>query len=435
MRVLINAQMLPGGLGGGTEQFLMGLVYGLGRANDGPEEYILIGHWKDTEWLRPYLGPNQKIVFGKPDRREQVKQLLGPMLVPVRMARRGLRRLLSGRPCSTASVVPDSNGFYESFGAEVIHFPFQIFARCTIPAIYNPHDLQHLHFPEFFSEEQIACRETSYREGCQRARAVVAESKAVKDDLVQLYGLQPDKVTVIPRGAPTTLYDPPSQALLDHVRQKYALAHQFVLYPGQTWPHKNHLRLLEAIHRLRERHGVRLNVVCTGRKNDFWPTIEAQLARLKLAEQVFFPGYVSGSELRALYHACEFVVFPSLFEGGGFPIVEAFQEGAPVACSAIPPLQEYGGDAVFMFDPSSVESIVQALVRLFSDSKLRATLTSRGGERATLFSWERTGRMYRALYRRVAGRALSQEDQQLLTENLRTLVLDSAVFWTECAHK
>ena len=174
MRVLINAQMLPGGLGGGTEQFLMGLVYGLGRANDGPEEYILIGHWKDTEWLRPYLGPNQKIVFGKPDRREQVKQLLGPMLVPVRMARRGLRRLLSGGPCSTASVVPDSNGFYESFGAEVIHFPFQIFARCTIPAIYNPHDLQHLHFPEFFSEEQIACREASYREGCQRARASTA---------------------------------------------------------------------------------------------------------------------------------------------------------------------------------------------------------------------------------------------------------------------
>jgi hypothetical protein len=138
MRVLINAQMLPGGLAWGTEQFLMGLVYGLGRASDGPEEYILIGHWKDPKWLQPYLGPNQKIVSGKPDRRERLREILGPLWLPAHLARRMVRSWVSGRPYSTTSVVPDSDGFYESFGAEVIHFPFQIFARCAIPTVSSP---------------------------------------------------------------------------------------------------------------------------------------------------------------------------------------------------------------------------------------------------------------------------------------------------------
>src|SRR2546422_459621 len=108
MRVLINAQMLPG-LGGGTEQYLLGLVYGLGRLSDGPEEYILIGHWQDPEWLRPYLGPNQRIVRGRPDRRERLKDFLGPLVPPARMVRRLARRLISDGRTSVPSVVTDSD--------------------------------------------------------------------------------------------------------------------------------------------------------------------------------------------------------------------------------------------------------------------------------------------------------------------------------------
>jgi glycosyltransferase involved in cell wall biosynthesis len=416
MRVVINAQMLSGGLGGGTEQFLMGLVYGLGRASDGPEEYTLVGHWREPDWLEPYLGPNQRIVRGKPDRNERAKELLGPLLAPARAVRRLARRMTSGRHYSTAALVPDSGGFYEAFGAEVAHFPFQIFVRCAIPSIYNPHDLQHLHFPEFFTEEQIACREASYREACRHSRAVVAASSAVRDDLVRSYELDPGKVVVIPCGAPTVLYESPTRGILDGVRERFGLPEEYVFYPGQTWPHKNHLRLLEAIAELRERHAIRLNLVCTGRKNDFWPTLQQEISSRGLSEQVFFLGYVNGPELRAIYHFSKFVVFPSLFEGGGFPVVEALQEGVAVACSAIPPLQEYGGDAVLQFDPLSAESIGQALLRLYGDSDLRAALKIRGRERVRLFSWERTGKMYRALYRKVSGRTLSEEDRQLLQE-------------------
>ena len=426
LRVVINAQLLPDGHGGGCEQFLMGLVYALGRLQPGPEEYILIGHPRNLDWLKPYLGPNQKIVPKPMNLTERVKNLPEPLLRPARKVWREARRLLSVHGNLAAVQVAESDGFYESLGAEVIHFPFQSFTRCKLPTIFNPHDLQHVHLPQFFSSEQIGWRETVYREACAYARAVCAESQAVKDDLVRFYGIDPDKVYVIYRGAPTSLYDLPSRHLMHAVAQKYALPRHFALYPAQTWPHKNHVRLLEAIHLLRERHATRLNLVCTGYKNDFWPTIRDRIKQLGLGEQVFFIGYAGSGELRALYRLSQFVVFPSLFEGGGFPVVEAFEEGVPVACSSIPALQEYGGDAVLAFDPTSVEGIARALLSISRKTELRATLRMRGGERIGCFSWEQTGKMYRALYRKVAGQTLSEEDQHLLTDRLCSPSLKNA---------
>lgn len=414
LKILINAELIPGGHTGGTEQFLMGLVYALGRL-DGPEEYAVIGHYQNLNWLEPYLGPNQKIL---PDwgRFPGVKRLLGPLRRPAGEIWWWVHRVLSANGSSRVFTLPVSNGFYESLHADVIHFPFQSFTRCELPSVFNPWDLQHIHFPQFFSQEQILRREVIYRGACSYARAVVAASQAVKDDLVRSYKLDPERVFVIRTGVPSAMYDPPTEQMLREVDRKYRLPKFFAFYPAQTWQHKNHLRLLEAIHGLRKHRGVLLNLVCTGRKNDFWLTIENRLNELGLNGQVSFLGYVAPKELRALYRLSQFVVFPSLFEGAGLPVLEAFQETAPVACSAIPPLQEYGGDAVLQFDPTCVESIARALQQISSDEKLRARLRMRGTERVRLFTWERTGRMYRALYRKVAGRMLSQEDWQLLGE-------------------
>jgi len=107
-------------------------------------------------------------------------------------------------------------------------------------------------------------------------------------------------------------------------------------------------------------------------------------------------------------------VFPSLFEGGGFPVIEAFLEGTAVACSNVTSLPEYGGDAVLLFDPNSSTSIAEAVARLWTDDALRADLRAKGSRRVTTFNWDKTARTYRALYRKVAGRSLSEEDRELL---------------------
>jgi glycosyltransferase involved in cell wall biosynthesis len=99
-------------------------------------------------------------------------------------------------------------------------------------------------------------------------------------------------------------------------------------------------------------------------------------------------------------------------------VLEAFLEGTPVACSAVTALPEYGGDAVHLFDPTSVESIAEAMRRMAMDAELRAELRQRGAVRIRLFTWERTAKTYRALYRKAAERRLSDEDRSLLASAL-----------------
>jgi glycosyltransferase involved in cell wall biosynthesis len=313
--------------------------------------------------------------------------------------------------------VAASDGRYERLGADLVHFPVQGFVRCALPSVYNPHDLQHRHYPQFFPPHTRAWRDATYAAGCRESRAVVVEAHWVRHDLVRQYAVDPAKISVIPMAPPTDLYGAVTESDLLEVRSRFRLPPAFALYPAQTWPHKNHLGLLRAVDLLRREHGTPLGLVCTGRQNDFWPRIEQEINALGLAGHVHFLGFVVPADLRALYRLAEFVVFPSLFEGGAFPLLEAFREGAPVACSAVTSLPEYAGDAALYFDPSSTESMAGAMRRLLGDPRLRATLRARAVARVGSFTWEQTAKRYRALYRKVAGRALSEEDRSLLAHD------------------
>ena len=376
---------MPGGESGGVEQFVLGLVKSLGRLTDGPEEYVVVAHRDAPTWLEPWLGPNQRLVVGTP---------------PPGRVRRALRRASRRSPLAT-------DGFFESLGVVAVHFPYQSFVDCRLPTIYNPHDLQHRHYPEFFTKEQLAWRETMQSQGCRRADAVAAESEWARQDVIRQYGVDPAKVNAIARGAPTELYPPPSEEAVADVRRRLELPEAFAFYPAQTWPHKNHLRLVEALELLRTRDGLRVHLVCTGKTTEHWREIQTRLGELRLEDQVRHLGYVEPVELRALYRLAQFVVVPSLFEGGGFPLLEAFAERTPVACSAATALPETGGDAVLLFDAVSVDGIAEALRRMTTDEELRATLQRRGDERIKHFRWQRTAEAYLDLYRRVARRAAS----------------------------
>ncbi len=311
----------------------------------------------------------------------------------------------------------EPGSIFDSLGSQVVHFPFQSFAHTAAPSIYNPHDLQHLHFPEFFTTEDYAKRERLYPDACRSAAAVVVESRWIKDDIVGQYGIDPDKIHVVLWGAPTEAYEPPLVDAVVRLRHELRLPDSFALYPAQTWAHKNHVRLAQALRLLRDREGIRVDVVCTGTKNAHWPTIKREVERLGLEDQMRFLGFVSPQTLRGLYAAAQFLVFPSLFEGGGFPILEAFYEGTPVTCSNVTSLPEYAGDAALLFDPASVDQIASAMHRLALEPDLRSALRDKGSMRIERFTWERAATGYRAIYRSVAGGPLSEEDRSLLAEN------------------
>ncbi len=406
MRIAIDAQVTPGGEQGGVEQFVMSLIHALGKLDDGLEEYVIIVRPKHVNWLKPYLGGNQHLIV-RSSNWDSVRNALGPLRKPA-------RRLLQRARRALAVSLPESNGFYELLGAEVLHIPHQRFVRCLIPTIYNPHDLQYLHYPQFFMPAEIAEREIVYSAGCRYAQTVATDSQWVRHDVVRQFEISPDKVFAIPMGSPTTLYAALTDQDVVNVKRGFRLPETFALYPAQTWKHKNHPRLLEAIASLRDRDGIIINLVCTGKRGDFWHALQKQVRHLGLVNQVQFLGFVTPVEIRALYHLAQFIMYPSLFEGGGLPILEAFYEGTPVACSSVTSLPEYAGDAALFFNPTSTESIANALKQMTTNSDLRAELTQRGNARIKQFTWERTAKMYRALYRKVAGRPLSMEDQELL---------------------
>lgn len=346
----------------------MGLAHGLSGLADGPERYVFLCRPGETEWLRQYVSGPCSIIQGF--------GTSGP--------RDGL---------------PVSDGTLESLGAGLIHFTRQDAFLTQLPSIYQPWDLQHLHLPSFFEPDAIASRERRYRAFCSQARNVVVASSWGKADLVEQYGLAPDRITVIGVPAPTLAYAPPPSD--GEVGPE--LPHRFILYPAQTWRHKNHLRLLEALARLRDQHGLEIDLVCTGTTNEHFAVIQATIDRLGLRERVHFLGFISTDAMQAVYRRATALVFPSLFEGWGLPVIEAVSIGLPVACSRVTSLPEVVDDAALLFDPTDVAEIASAIERLWTDADLRDSLASRGRVRAAALTWDGTARAYRSLYRATAG--------------------------------
>jgi glycosyltransferase involved in cell wall biosynthesis len=392
---------------GGTAPALRSLLSALGSLTDGPEEYlIVVGADQQTDWLRP-LGANQRfVVRPKGPKRSPLHRALLPTVQRLRNV------LTHHRPWPEVTI---SDGFYENLGCDMVHFPSTWFTVCALPSVYNPHDLQHLHFPQFFEPTGVAWRDTVYSAGCHFAKTVIVNSQWVKDDVIQQYGTSPAKVQIIPEAPPTHFTAEPSADDLNRLKDRYGLPQDFALYPGVTWPHKNHLRLLNALAYLRDRRGLVVPLVCTGSRHEkSWSQIETRLTQLGLTEQVRFLGFVPQEDLRGLYRLARCMVLPTLFEANSLPIFEAWLEGTPVACSDITALPEQLMDAGLLFDPLDPTAIGDAVARLFTDTRLCEDLRAKGRRRLQDFNWKRTAKAYRAVYRRTAGQRLSEEDRMLL---------------------
>ncbi len=432
LRIGINAQLTADSGTGG----IIAVLRALARLTelDGPEEYVFVGPHSDPEWLRPLVQANHKIVRGPklptPSPVAATVKTNQRSLQPLRPLARGLRRLMgfnvagasdSATATAVESIPPSSKQrFFDALGCDVIHFPFQAYEACSVPIIFNPHDLQHLHYKEFFSEEEIAWREALYPAACRAADTVVVASKYIKGDIVEHLGIPPEKIQVIPWAPPPLSRSPNENDQTDSkaIRKKYGLNDgPFALYPAMTWEHKNHLRLLEAIAQLRDTENLKVQFACTGFKTEFWLRIESRLHELGLNELVKFPGLIPIEDLNALYRASQFVFVPTLYEAASAPVFEAWQHGAPVACSNVTSLPEQAGEAALLFDASSVNEIAAALSTMATDAVLRDQLRLRGTLRLEEFSWGRTARSYRAVYRRAAGQELNEEDRWLLSLN------------------
>lgn len=296
----------------------------------------------------------------------------------------------------------------EDLGIEVLHSPVQLFTKLDfrVPAVLNLHDLQHLHHPEHFSAGELDTRHRVWARSASLANAIIVSSDFVRQDLVARLALPTSKIHTVPISWNPAVEAGLQRFTAEAARGHYGLPARYAYYPAQFWPHKNHVRLLEALRSVREqRPGADLKLVLTGyRGHAGWPQIEQALARLGLANNVLCLDHVPVEHVAALYQASLFCVIPSTFEGSSQPVIEAQMLGVPVMCSNLPSISELVADRTgLLFDPLDPRDISAKMLRWVDDADDRRQHAERASARVRRErSLDRYARRVLDVYRSVA---------------------------------
>jgi glycosyltransferase involved in cell wall biosynthesis len=274
----------------------------------------------------------------------------------------------AGRVASLVSIAAQSGSLRLRMAeAKVVHYPFTVMlprARRTQATVQTLLDVQHLELPMLFSRAELAYRRLLYEGAAKTADVVVTISHFAKARMVELLGIDEERIRVAHLGVDTAKFTPH-----DGAREN------FVLYPARGWQHKNHARLIEAVALLRHDNSD-LRLVLTGGGLD---------ALGNLPEWVERKGLVSVEDLHALYRSAAVLAFPSLYEGFGLPPLEAMASGCPVAASNVGSIPEVVGTAAVLFDPHDPQEIAGGISEALSR---RAELTAAGAVQAARFTWE-----------------------------------------------
>lgn len=385
--------VLPGGENGGAKIFVLELLIRL--AEMAPEtQFVLLTHAASHDELAAMDRANvrRQMVTGPAEEKVALQPRLkrfASRLLPHLPGR--VRRLVGRVGYKVYGVLKrrrTSGNLLRELGADLLFCPFTAptYFEAGIPAVCTIYDLQYKTYPEFFSAEDVANRDRTFIEACRRATALAAISDYSRDASIAHGDLDPSRIRTIHLRMAKRIGQGNEKG--EEVLAHHGLcAQRYLIYPANFWKHKNHEMLLTAF-------GIACNagmpadikLVCTGAPGARQRWLMDAAQRMKLAGRVIFPGYLPNSELAALMANCTGVIFPSLYEGFGLPVIEAMAAGVPVACSNITSLPEVAADAAILFDPRVPTQIAEAMVSLAEDGALRERLVKSGDERAAEFS-------------------------------------------------
>jgi len=260
--------------------------------------------------------------------------------------------------------------------------------------VITVHDLA---FIRFAGEIPVPHRyDRHIRDSVMRADRIIAVSEATRRDVVELLGADPGRVVVVPEGAPDTLPAISDRDFAD-LRRRWGLPARFFLFVGTLEPRKNLPRLVRSFVRAADRIGEPSGLLLAGRPG--WAMDDLKDEVRKSPVPIATPGFVPVAVRNAALRAATALVMPSLWEGFGLPILEAFLARTPVLASDAGALPEVAGDAALLVDPRDEEGMADALVRLAGEPALRRDLARRGAGRVRAFTWERAARATLEVYR------------------------------------
>jgi glycosyltransferase involved in cell wall biosynthesis len=271
----------------------------------------------------------------------------------------------------------------------------------TLPrtrTLLTVHDLSFVRVPETASPSLKKYLDTVVPRSVAHADHVLADSQATKDDLVALYGVAEQKVTVLLSGVDPRFARVDVTDLMPALRAKYHIGDRpYIFSVGTVQPRKNYPRLIRALAALRA-EGHDIGLVIAGGRGWLDDPIYSAIRSNTLAQYVHLIGFADDEDLPALYSGATAFAFPSLYEGFGLPILEAFGCGTPVVTANVSSLPEVAGDTALMIDPTDTEALTDALRQLLQDSALRQRLIIGGLERVKQFSWDAAAQNLKSIY-------------------------------------
>ncbi len=382
--------VLPGGENGGAKVMTLELIRHLGRM--APDcEFILLTSARSHDELASLDSENV--------RRLCVSQPGGMLRASDNLALRARRFLarflppsgletLAGFYREVSEKAPAGASLMRRLDADLLFCPFTapFFFDPSVPMVSVVYDLQHIYYAQFFESAEIRERDRNFSRAFRLASRIVCISEFVRKTVLENAALPAQRVETIPILLPRRLPNV-SPAVRQRVLESLQLQpERYLLYPANFWPHKNHVLLLTALGIYRAAYPQSdLKLVLTGAPSRRRDELMEASRRMALSQAVVFPGYLPDEQMSALMGCCGALIFPSLFEGFGMPLLEAMAAGRPILSSNATSLPEVAGDAALFFDPRKPSEIADAIARIEADPELRSVLARKSSERLSAF--------------------------------------------------
>lgn len=394
MRIGVNCLRIFPNYSGGVNSFTLGLLSGFAAsANARAHDFVIVVTPQNRSFFSRFESvPNFRFLeiddyqFGMNRFRARVAATFSklPWRLRYRLPLLSLNNWLYG-PLA-ARLADEADLFY------VPYAPPPLFAYPDKPTVYSIHDLQHVHFPEFFTPEQRLERDALFAACVRHSALLQATSRQMKDEFLAHFGfLDSSQIPLIPEGVDIDAFHQP---LLGNVKARYNLPEEFLFYPAQLWHHKNHITILKALHRLKQ-SGKTIPLVLTGARYEASQYLFDFINTNQLSEQVFHLGILPYEDVIALHRAARFMITASVYEAGSIPILEAAAAGTPILASDVPSHAEHAETLkIHLFPPKDDAALATLLDRVWADEPSRHSQIEHNNFAIKEFSWKNAAERY-----------------------------------------
>jgi glycosyltransferase involved in cell wall biosynthesis len=394
MRIGVNCLAINPDYAGGVTSYTFGLLDGFAEVNKG-HSFIIFTNSANVHLFKRYeTTPGFRVMmidgYDSPMKRRFLWQT-------VKIRSKLLYGMLSALFYGNLNRIMSKE-------ADVIYTPttvsFPIYLNTK--SILSMHDIQQVHYPEFFTSMELKDRYITYNLSVENIDYMQATSLHMKDDFLEYFpGLKNEQVVVIPEGVDIPLFSEKRE--VSYLTGKYNIPEDFLFFPAQLWHHKNHITLLKALVKLRDEHGIIIPLVLTGSSYSASQFLFDYIKEKKL-DNVYYLGKVPFMDVVNLYSKAKFLITAVLYESSSIPVLEAAAAGTPVIASATRPNKELGENLhINFFSPLDAEELAQLLIKIWADKTLQAGQAEYNRQNIYKYSWSSSAQKYLDFFERVIG--------------------------------